>query len=109
MFDEPFDSYDLYARGLRPARCNGCKYDQLEHKLGDKFLVVPGNGSWITIYELDALPIPGQGQNEYEGRPIRFHVSLMSIGHSDECYHWQPDVKGEIHESDFSKRLQAEI
>ena len=72
-------------------RCNGCKLAKLRHTLGDKFLMIPGQG----VYELDAQPSPGQGEPQsYEGRPIRFHWWGMSYGHSDECYHWQPQGGG---------------
>ena len=86
----PIDSYDCYAMGLRAARCNGCEYAKLKHELDDKFLTKSETG-WPTVYELDAEPSPGQGEpTEHEGRPIRFRASFMSIGHSDECYHWKP-------------------
>ncbi len=97
----PIDSYDLYARGLRAARCNGCRYAQLKHELGDRFLPLHkaiGNAfpRWVTVYELDALPAAGQGEpQEHEGRPIRFRVGLASIEHSDECYHWHPPEEKE--------------
>jgi len=85
------DSYDLYAMGLRPPRCNGCAFAKLKWKLGDRFLALKEHGNWTTVYELDAEPLPDQGEPlEHEGRPIRFHASFMSIGHSDECYHWKP-------------------
>lgn len=95
MFDEwgpaPIDSYDLYARGVRPARCNGCKYAQLKHELGDKLLSLKTDNGWIAVYELDARPVSGQGEPyEHEGRSVRHRVSFMAVGHSDECYHWQP-------------------
>jgi len=95
MFGEwgpaPIDSYDLYAMGLRPARCNGCKYAQLKHELGDKFLSMKTDNGWIGVYELDAESVAGQSEPyEHEGRSIRHRVSFMAIGHSDECYHWQP-------------------
>jgi len=86
----PIDSSDAYAMGLRPARCNGCKFTKLKHELGDKFLHLC-KGGWPTVYELDAEPLPGQDEPlEHEGHQIRFHASFMSIGHSDECYHWHP-------------------
>lgn len=94
MWDEygpgPIDSYDCYAMGLRPARCNGCKFAQLEHELGDKFLHLQDKG-WHNIYELDAGPVSGQGEPlEHEGQPICFRAGFLSIQHSDECYHWKP-------------------
>ena len=86
----PIDSDDAYAMGLRAPRCNGCKYTQLKYELGDKFLVLR-TGGWPTVYELDAEPYPDQGEpEEHEGRPIRYHASFISIGHSDECYNWHP-------------------
>ena len=86
----PIDSYDAYAMGLRPARCNGCKFAQLKHELGDKFLCLTSTMG-PTIYELDADPVPGQGEPlVHDGRPIRCIVGFGSIGHSDECYHWKP-------------------
>lgn len=89
MGSGPIDSYDAYAMGLRAPRCNGCKYEQLKHELGDKFLVL--RDGWVNIYELDAEPVPGQGEPyEYEGRSIRHRSGFMSVGHSDECYHWAP-------------------
>ena len=67
--------------------CNGCKLAKLRYILGDKFLMIPGEG----IYELDAEPRPGQGEPQsHEGRPVRFHFWGMSYGHSDECFHWRP-------------------
>ena len=95
MYDDfsPLDSYDLYAMGLRSARCNGCKYAKLRHELGDKFLSLK-DGRWIAVYELGAEPVPGQGEPyEYEGQPVRHRSSFMAIGHSDECYNWQPPKK----------------
>jgi len=87
----PMDSSDMLAMGLRPPRCNGCKFAKLKHELGDKFLHLRGEHGWHDVYELDAEPTPGQGEPlEHEGRPIRFRASFMSIGHSDECYHWRP-------------------
>lgn len=96
MWDEyesgPIDSYDAYAMGLRPARCNGCKFTKLKYELDDKFLHLVEHG-WSTVYELDAEPTPGQGEPlEHKGRPIRFRASFMSIKHSDECYHWKPSL-----------------
>ena len=94
----PIDSYDLYAMGLRSARCNGCRYAQLKHELGDKFLKLYDDHGWISVNELDAEPFPGQREpTEHEGRPIRRHASFMSIGHSDECYNWQPPETGKSH------------
>lgn len=95
MWDElpaPLDSYDLYQYGLRPPRCNGCEYLALKWKLGERFLALPRQG-WTSVYELGATPLAGQGEpQEHEGRPIRFHASFMSTGHSDECWHFQaPD------------------
>ena len=79
-----------YEMGLRGPRCNGCEFAKLKHKLGDKFLHLQDKG-WHDVYELDADPVPGQSEPlEYKGRPIRFRASFMSIGHSDECYHWRP-------------------
>lgn len=87
----PIDSYDLYAMGLRSARCNGCKYNQIKHELGNKFLELQRNNKWVNVYELDSTPLPGQADpKEYEGRPIRFTIGFAGIGHTDECYHWQP-------------------
>ena len=86
----PIDSDDAYAMGLRAARCNGCKYAKLKYELGEKFLYLTVGG-WPTVYELDAEPLLGQGKPmEHEGRSIRFHAGFMSIGHSNECYNWQP-------------------
>lgn len=86
----PIDSDDLYAMGLRSARCNGCTYAKLKYELGDKFLSLPVGG-WIAVFELDAQPYPGQAEPlEHDGRPIRNRGGFMSIGHSDECYHWRP-------------------
>ena len=86
----------LYEMGLRGPRCNGCKYLKLKHELADKFLALQ-KGKWVTIYELDAKPIKGQSEPlEHEGRPIRFRIGFASIGHSDECYHWQPPVLQEV-------------
>ena len=85
----PMDSYDLYSMGLRGARCNGCSYAKLAHELGDKLLVL--RDDWVNVYELDRAPSPGQGEpKEHEGRPILYRAGFMSIGHSDECYHWKP-------------------
>lgn len=92
----PIDSYDLYAMGLRAARCNGCKYARLKHELGDKFLRLRNANGWVVVYELDARPHPGQGDPlEHEGRPVRHRASFMSIGHSDECYNWKPPRREE--------------
>lgn len=95
MFDEydyepaPIDSYDLYAMGLRAARCNGCRHLELRDELGDRFLHL-SRGGWVTVYELDAEPVLGQGEpTEHKDRPIRFRASFMSIGHSDECWHYR--------------------
>lgn len=86
----PIDSDDLYARGLRPGRCNGCEYAKLKWELGDEFLSLNCNG-WVQVYQLGASPDSGQREpTEYEGRPIRFRAAFRSIGHSDECYHWRP-------------------
>jgi len=86
----PIDSYDLYAMGLRPARCNGCSFAKKRWELGEKFLVLRRDG-WVNVYEFDAEPSPGQGEpTSFEGRPIKYHAGYMSIGHSDECYHWAP-------------------
>ena len=94
MFDfgpPPIDSYDLYAMGLRPARCNGCEVAKLKHKLGDKFLLLRRESDWQSVYELDADPERGQAEPlAHEGRPICSRGSFLSIGHSDECYNWQP-------------------
>lgn len=77
----------LYEMGLRGPRCNGCKLAKLKYELGDRFLMVLGEG----VYELDAEPRPGQGEPQsHEGRPIRFRWWGMSYGHSNECYGWQP-------------------
>jgi len=78
-----------YEMGLRGPRCNGCKFAQLKHKLDDKFLHLV-EGGWHSVYEWDAEPVSGQSKLEHKGRPIRFRASFMSIGHSDECYHWRP-------------------
>ncbi len=103
----PVDSSDLLAMGLRAPRCNGCEFARLKHKLGDKILVLQGDkvfpsswlnisDSWVNVYELDADPVPGQGEPyEYGGRPIQFHAGFMSVGHSNECHHWKPP-RGEI-------------
>ncbi len=102
MYDDygppPIDSYDLYAMGLRPPRCNGCQFARLQHELGDRCFVSHHNG-WTTVYELDAEPVPGQGDpHEHDGRPIRFRSSFLSVGHSDECYHWRPEGEpGELY------------
>ena len=86
----PIDSSDAYAMGLRPARCNGCEFAKFRHELGNKFLYLQEYG-WHSVYELDAKPNPKQGEpREHEGHQIRFRASFMSIGHSDECYHWKP-------------------
>lgn len=86
----PIDSFDAYQMGLRPPRCNGCEYARLRWELGDKFLSLNKAG-WVAVYELDAEPVPGQGEpREHDGRPIRHRGSFMSVGHSDECYHWSP-------------------
>lgn len=98
MYDDdygpaPIDSYDLYAMGLRSARCNGCEFARWKHELGDRCLVLNISG-WPTVYELDAAPRQGQSEpHEHDGRPIRFHASFMSVEHSDECYHWKPKGK----------------
>lgn len=99
MYDDrgesaPIDSYDLYAMGLRPARCNGCSYTKLKHELGDKFLVL--NDGMVSVFEFDAEPTKGQGKPlEHNGRSIRWRGSFMSIGHSDECWNWKPPVSKE--------------
>lgn len=73
-----------YEMGLRGGICNGCSLKQLKWQLGDKFLMLPQG-----IYELDAEPEEGQGEpQQYNGRPIKFHMWGMSYEHSDECYHW---------------------
>jgi len=80
-----------YRMGFRGPRCNGCKYAQIKHELGDKFFSLRNERGWTVVYELDAPPRPNQGEpTEYNGRSIRIRNSFMSIGHSDECYHWQP-------------------
>ena len=110
----PIDSYDLYAYGLRPARCNGCKLAQLRHELGDRFLMLQQGrwriaflmlwqgkwrsarlllrqDRWHNVYELDVEPVFGQREpTEYKGCPIRYKAGFPSIAHSDECYNWQP-------------------
>ena len=87
----PIDSYDLYAMGLRSPRCNGCTYAKLKHELGDRFLSLSTGDGRIAVFELGAQPYPGQGEpQEYEGRSVRNRGTFMSIGHSDECYHWKP-------------------
>jgi len=88
----PIDSADLYIMGLRAPRCNGCEYAKLKHRLGDKFLCVCDEEGWFNVYELDAKPIAGQSLLEYGGHSIRSRISFMSIGHSDECYHWRSPV-----------------
>jgi hypothetical protein len=98
MWDEydnaPIDSYDLYAMGLRSARCNGCRYAQLKHELGERFLSLHDHDGWVSVYELDKNPRPGQGEpQEHNARPIQHRASFMSIGHSDECYNWRPPSK----------------
>ena len=51
-----------YEMGLRSARCNGCAFAKLKHELGDKFYALNlDNHGWITVYELDAKPLQGQG------------------------------------------------
>ncbi len=115
MYDDygpaPIDSYDLYAMGLRTARCNGCRYAKLTHELGDKCLVLYIGPRrlrqlrkrllgllgkrikimWTCVYELDAEPAAGQGKPKiYKGRSIRHRGAFPSVGHSDECYHWKP-------------------
>ena len=82
MFDEmemePLDSHDLYIMGLRPPRCNGCRYAELKWELGDKFLKKYEAG-WIAVYELGAKPSRGQGEFvENEGQPMRHHSSFMT-------------------------------
>ncbi len=100
----PIDSYDCYAMGLRAPRCNGCKYAELKHRLGDKFLARSTNNGWTNVYELDRGPVTGQSEPlEHYGRPIHWSVSFMSIEHSDECYHWKPP---ENHDSDRTVRNQ---
>jgi len=80
-----------YRMGFRDPICNGCKYARLKYELGDKFLSLRSERGWITVYELDAEPRPSQGEpREYEGRPIQCRMAFLSIGHSDECYHWHP-------------------
>ena len=82
-----------YEMGFRPPRCNGCEYAQLKHGLGDRFLRIDDDErGWVAVYELDREPAPGQGMTEHDGRPVRHRVTFMSIGHSDECYHWKPRV-----------------
>lgn len=77
----------LYELGLRPARCNGCRLAELRHELGNKLLVRLTEDGWTEVYELDAEPLPGQGEpQEVDGRPVRWHVTFMSTEHSDECY-----------------------
>jgi hypothetical protein len=86
----PIDSYDAYQMGLRPARCNGCRFAQLKHELGDKFLHLEIRG-WHKVFELDAEPVPGQAQPlRHRGRSIRSVAAFLGVGHSDECYNWQP-------------------
>jgi hypothetical protein len=101
----PIDSYDLYAMGLRAARCNGCKLAEYKHKLGDKFLMLDG-----TVYELDAEPHKGQAVTEHEGRPIKFRFGGMSYGHSDECYNWNPSHLKRTYRSPYTglrKRMRT--
>lgn len=42
----PTDSSDMYMMGLRPPRCNGCKYARLKWELGDRFLSLLPRLSW---------------------------------------------------------------
>lgn len=91
MESAPIDSYDLYARGLRPGRCNGCKFEKLAWELGDEAIVlVEADTGSTSIYELGAEPWPGQMITEWDGLPIRSRGSYMSVGHSDECWNWRP-------------------
>lgn len=95
MGPAPIDSSDLVAMGFMAPRCNGCKFAQLKWELGDRFLHLVDDNDWHNVYELDAEPGPGQGEPlEHEGRPIRYRAGFMSIGHSDECYNWQPPKHG---------------
>lgn len=86
----PIDSYDLYAMGLRAPRCNGCRYNELKHELGDKFHAATRANGWVDVYELDAEPEPGQTVTKIDGRSARCRAGFMSIQHSDECYQWKP-------------------
>ena len=88
----PSDSHEAYEIGLRAPRCNGCRFDKLKYELGDKCYIY--RDPWVNVYELDAEPIPGQGQPQsFEGRPLKWRASFMAVGHSDECYNWQPPNK----------------
>ena len=85
----PIDSYDAYVMGLRSARCNGCQLAQKKHELGEQFLMI--HDGWYHVYELDAEPEAGQAApHKHQERSIRKHCAFMGIGHSDECYNWQP-------------------
>ena len=43
-----------YEQGLRGPRCNGCKYAQLKHELGDKFLELREQLDPLVMPEEDA-------------------------------------------------------
>lgn len=81
-----------YEHGLRGARCNGCEYARLKYQLADKFLVL--RDGWVNVYEKGAPPVAGQSIIEHEGKPIQHKGSFLSVGHSDECYHWKPPHQG---------------
>jgi len=83
----PIDSYDAYAMGLRPARCNGCQFKELKHELGNRALVRNEQG-WTAVYEqVEAGTVKAE---VVDGKLVKFRASFMSIGHSDECWNYQP-------------------
>lgn len=88
---EVYKAYDeMFGPLFRTPSCNGCDYLKLRHELGIKFLSIYEGGG-VGVYEQDAEPIKGQGSRVWhKGKPVRFRVWFMSIGHSDECYNWKP-------------------
>jgi hypothetical protein len=79
-----------YNMGLRGPRCNGCKYARLKHELGDRFREIRTERGWIVVFELDVVRRTREKLQIIAGRPAKRVVAFLSIGHSDECYHWKP-------------------
>ena len=92
---------ELYRLGLRGPRCNGCSYAKLKHELGDRFYSEVDEHGWTMVYELEPEIIdPFNELPEKRGKPAKFRAGFMSIGHSDECYNWQPPEKSKDVEPD---------
>lgn len=63
--------------------CNFCSLRSIKARYRPEEILCLTVHGWITYYQVDADPLPGQGEPlEHNGRPIRFLASFMSLtGH----------------------------